>query len=52
MYKLFVKYKKEKSSIVCSSYYTHPMSYESACVLEDIIKKQKNVLYTEIVKEN
>ena len=52
MYKVFVKYKKENFSIICSSYYTHTMSYEDACAIESIIRKQSNVVYTEIVKEN
>lgn len=50
MYRLFVKYKKE-SSIVCGSYYTHAMSYDDACEIEEIIRKHKNVVYTEVVKD-
>ena len=51
MYKVYVKYKKTDNSIVCSSYYTHAMSYEDACAIENIIRKQLNVVYTEVVKD-
>ena len=51
MYKVFVKYKKTDDSIVCSSYYTHAMSYDDACEIENIVRKQSNVVYTEVVKD-
>lgn len=51
MYKLYVKYKKTNDSVVCSSYYTHAMSYDDVCEIEEIVRKQKNVVYTEIVKD-
>ena len=50
MYKVYVKYKKD-NSIVCNAYYTHAMIYEDACMIENIIRKQANVVYTEIVKD-